>query len=197
MYFSKADRLFTPDRGFCNIISWNCTITSEFRSENHKYFSPFIVFSSLIYIYSIHMSCYPSYFDGHFQFLTFGISKYFASTSQVNMSIKYQSVSPLNKRHPDNIIITSVCFLWRAATLPCESREFLWTCLTSDLSSVSRRQQPSAAALEGPRLVLTSGLRCWSTEPPLPRVTKSEEKALLTCFYHGWLTETFFSLLYA
>ena len=44
------------------------------------------------------------------------------------------------------------CF---SGALTCESPQFLWTYLTSDLSSMCRRQQIAAAATEGSQSVLT------------------------------------------
>lgn len=42
-----------------------------------------------------------------------------------------------------------------SGALTCESPQFLWTYLTSDLSSMCRRQQIAAAATEGSQSVLT------------------------------------------
>lgn len=49
----------------------------------------------------------------------------------------------------------SVLFSCCCGALTCESPEFLWTYLTSDLPSMSHRQQIAAAAMEGFQLVLT------------------------------------------
>lgn len=103
------------------------------------------------------MSFFSCHFEGHPQFWTWGIPKSFTSASSVDMSIKRAIVAHLNKQRPDNVIITSlwVFFPCCSGALTCESPQFLWTYLTSDLSSMCRRQQIAAAATEGSQLVLT------------------------------------------
>lgn len=85
------------------------------------------------------------------------------------MSVKCEIVTAFNKQCPDNVIITSVFFLCCSEALTCESPEFLWTYLTSDLLSMCRRQQIAAAGMEGPRLVLTHRLQFRLTETCLLR----------------------------
>lgn len=115
---------------------------------------------------SCFLAIFSCHFDGHPRYLTFGIPTSFTSTSKADTSIKYAIVEHLNKRRPDNVIITSVYFwginMWKPP-------EFLWTYLTSDLSSMSGRQQINAAAMEGSQLVLTHRLQFRLTGPCLLR----------------------------
>lgn len=115
----------------------------------------------------------------YFHVILKDIHKSFISTSR-DVSIKCAIVTHLNKRCPDNVIITSVCFfLCCSGALTCESPVFLWTCLTSDLSSMSRRQQMAAAAIEGSQLVLTHRLQFRLTGPCLLRGNNEWVRRLL------------------
>lgn len=149
--------------------------------------------SSSFSLYHIFNGSLWSYLDGHLQFLTFGFSESFTSTIKISVSIKYaivtfkQAVSWQRYNHP------CVFFLCCAETLTCERPEFLWTCLTSDLYTMSRRQQISAAAMEGSTLVLTRRLQFRSTEPCLLRVDKESVRRTDCCkwcwlLFWPWMT---------
>lgn len=149
------------------------------------WFSQFIIIFSVPSLSCFLMAIFSCHFDGHPRFSTFVIPKSFTSTGKVDVSIKYAIVTHLNKQRPDNVIITSVYFSCCSEALTCESPpEFLWTYLTSDLSSMSRRQQINAAAMEDSQLVLTHRLQFRLTGPCLLR---GNNEWVRRSDYYKWL----------